>query len=285
MSLGGRGRRTPRERGDEPYVPSAGRGRHRDGRWMSAEDDFFDPLAPPAELSAELRLWDAAAGDWAAAVRVHADPARAVTERAIAGLVRQVPPGPVLDAGCGEGWLSRELAAHRVNVTALDGAPGMVALATEAHPAGDYRWVTFAGAADEPRRLGGAFGTIIFNYSLLDEKITPILEAAGSVLFPYGRVLIQAAHPFGDGGIGGEYRDGWRTMEEAAPGVPLSRPVRWYFRTFTTWVLELRRAGLILVETYEPIDPATGRPASLILHATIPERRAPERPSPPRWGR
>jgi hypothetical protein len=38
-------------------------------------------------------------------------------------------------------------------------------------------------------------------------------------------------------------------------------------------VLELRRAGLILVETYEPLDPDTGRPVSLILSATIPERR------------
>lgn len=277
MSYGGRGR-VQRMRGGEPYVPSSGRGRHRDGRWMSAEDDFFDPLAPPTELSAELRAWDAAAAEWSAAVRAKADPARAVTERAIAGLVRQVPPGPVLDAGCGEGWLSRELAGHGVNVTALDGAPGMVALAAEAHPAGDYRWVTFAGAADEPRRLGGAYGTIVFNFSLLDERITPILEAAGSVLFPYGRILVQAAHPFANGGEAGEYRDGWRTMERAAPDVPLSRPPRWYFRTFTTWVLELRRAGLILVETYEPLDPATGRPASLVLHATIPERRAADRP-------
>ncbi|HET7462852.1 MAG TPA: class I SAM-dependent methyltransferase [Longimicrobium sp.] len=252
---------------------------------MSAEDDFFDPLAPPAELSAELRAWDAVAGEWAQAVRAHAGPARAVTERAIAGLVRQVPPGPVLDAGCGEGWLARELAAHGANVTALDGAPRMVALATEAHPAGDYRWVTFADAADEPRRLGGAYGTVVFNFSLLDERITPILEAAGSVLFPYGRILVQAAHPFGNGGEEGEYRDGWRTVGEAAPGVALAKPVRWYFRTFTTWVLELRRAGLLLVETYEPVDPATGRPASLILHATIPERRASDRPGSARGAR
>lgn len=275
MSFGGRGK-GPRERGDEAFVPSIGR-RHRDGRWMSAADDFFDPLAPPLELSPELHAWDAAAGDWAAAVRAHHDPVRAVTERAIAGLVRQVPPGPVLDAGCGEGWLSRELAEHGVNVTALDGAPRMVGLAAEAWPKGDYRWVTFADAADEPRRLGGAFGTVVFNFSLLDQRITPILEAAGSVLFPYGRILIQAAHPFGNGGADGEYRDGWRTMEQVGTGGPLARPVRWYFRTFTTWILELRRAGLLLVETYEPLDPATGRPASLILHATIPERRAADR--------
>ena len=269
-----------RARAAEAFVPSAARSRAGAVRWSDDDGDRgFDPVAPPAELPPALRAWDAAAGDWAAAVRAGRDPARAVTQRAIAGLVRQVPPGPVLDAGCGEGWLSRELAARGVSVTAIDGAPRMVALAAEADPATDYRWVSFAEAADEPRRLGGAFGTVVFNFSLLDERITPILDAAGSVLFPYGRILIQAAHPLSNGGEAGEYRDGWRLMKEAVPGAPLSPPVPWYFRTFTTWVLELRRSGLLLVETYEPIDPATGRPASLIVHATIPERRhKPQRP-------
>jgi len=262
-----------RARAAEAFVPSAARSRAGAVRWSDDDGDRgFDPVAPPAELPPALRAWDAAAGDWAAAVRAGRDPARAVTQRAIAGLVRQVPPGPVLDAGCGEGWLSRELAAQRVSVVAIDGAPRMVALAAEACTAGDYRWVQFAEAAEEPRRLGGAFGTVIFNFSLLDERITPILSAAGSVLFPYGRILIQAAHPLEGGGRDG-YRDEWRLLDQAAPGVPLSPALPWYFRTFSTWVLELRRAGLILVETYEPVDPATGRPASLILHATIPERR------------
>ncbi len=263
----------PRGRaGAEAFAPHAGRPRAPDGRWRADDGFGWDPLAPPAELSPALRAWDAAAGDWAAAVRAGRDPARAVTERAIAALVRQVPPGPVLDAGCGEGWLARELAEHGVSVVAIDGAPRMVALAAEACTDGDYRWVSFGDAGDEPRRLGGAFGTVIFNFSLLDERITPILSAAGSVLFPYGRILIQAAHPSAaEGGDG--YRDGWRLLEQAAPGVPLSPAPPWFFRTFSTWVLELRRAGLLLVETYEPVDPATGRPASLILHATIPERR------------
>jgi len=270
-----------------------GRGRTRDSRWddmaeleaiplpppppgnpWDADDDIVCPaLAPPAELSPALRAWDAVAGDWSACVRAGDDPVRRVTDQAILGLVRQVPPGPVLDAGCGEGWLSRELAAHRMDVTGIDGAPRMVELAARACKRVDYRWVPFAEAADDPRRLGGAFGTVIFNFSLLDERITPILDAAGSVLFPYGRILIQAAHPFSNGGgHPGDYRDGWRLWDETAPDVPMSPAVPWYFRTLTTWVLELRRAGLLLVETYEPIDPATGRPASLILHATIPER-------------
>ncbi|HEX6748458.1 MAG TPA: class I SAM-dependent methyltransferase [Longimicrobium sp.] len=220
-----------------------------------------------------LRAWDGAAEAYAAAVRAGADPVRRVTERAIVDLVRQVPTGPVLDAGCGEGWLARELASHGHEVVALDGSARMIELAEAAGGDIEYGEIPFSVAAQEPRRLLGAFGTIVFNFSLLDQRITPILSAAGAVLFPYGRILIQAAHPAAMLGDVPEYRDGWRHIEEVAPGVTLMRAVPWYFRTFTTWVLELRRAGLLLVETYEPLDPATGRPVSLMLHVTIPERR------------
>jgi len=230
--------------------------------------------ATPAERSPALVAWDDAAISWADALRGRVDSGRAVADAAMVELVRQVPTGPILDAGCGEGWLARELAAHRHRVTAFDGSPLMLELALREGPGtADYRLLTYDEAAAGPRRMGGAFGTVVFNFSLLDERITPVLTAAGKVLFPYGRILIQAAHPASALEGGGGYRDGWRTLEEAAPGVALPSPVPWYFRTFTTWVLELRRAGLLLVETYEPLDPATGRPVSLILSATIPEKR------------
>lgn len=231
---------------------------------------------PPADARV-VEGWNDVAHGWASAVRGATDPAHAVACAEMVKLVRQVPSGPVLDAGCGEGWLARALAAHGHRVTAFDGAAAMLQLAREASPPRtvDWRLVTFAEAASGPRRMGSAYGTVVFNFSLLDERVHPVLAAAAKLLFPYGRILIQTTHPATPAG---EYRDGWRTLDEAAPGVALPRPVPWYFRTFTTWVLELRRAGLLLVETYEPLHPATGRPVSLILSATIPERRHPDRP-------
>jgi SAM-dependent methyltransferase len=230
-------------------------------------------ITEPVADEGTLEAWDEAAPAWAAAVRGAADPQRRLTDRAIVDLVRQVPTGPVLDAGCGEGWLARELASKRHEVTAIDGSRRMIELAEAEGGKIEYAHATFAEAGENPRKLQGAYGTIVFNFSLLDQRITPILAAAGAVLFPYGRILIQATHPAAVIGDPAGYRDGWRTMEEVAPGARLARPIPWYFRTFTTWVLELRRAGLLLVETYEPLDPDTGRPISLLLHVTIPERR------------
>lgn len=221
--------------------------------------------------------WGKVAEQWCDGLRA-GDRARDATRRAIVELVRQVPAGPILDAGCGEGWLVRALKGHRHRVTAFDGAPEMLEAALrEDERAADFRLLTYDEAAASPRRIGGAFGTVVFNFSLLEERVAPILAAAGAVLFPYGRILVQAAHPASVLAAGEPYRDGWRTMAEAAPGVPLDPPVAWYFRTFSTWIVELRRAGLILVETYEPVDPETGRPLSLILSATIPERRTGQR--------
>ena len=86
-----------------------------------------------------LDAWEDAADAYAAAVRSGANPARRVTEKAILDLVRQVPAGPVLDAGCGEGWVARELAVNH-EVVAMDGSGRMIELCEargDAHAAPD----------------------------------------------------------------------------------------------------------------------------------------------------
>jgi len=222
----------------------------------------------PADERRVLASWESNADAWTDAVRNRTIATRRITDQAILDLVCQVPTGPVLDAGCGEGWLARRLAEQGIAVTGIDGSAALIARAAAAGGDAAFRTLTYHEAADSPRSLQGPYGTVIFNFSLLEEKITPILGAVAAVLFPYGRILVQTLHP---SAAEGEYREGWRTERFPALGFPA--PIPYYFRTFSRWVLELRRAGLILVETFEPLDPETGRPVSLILSATIPEKR------------
>jgi 2-polyprenyl-3-methyl-5-hydroxy-6-metoxy-1,4-benzoquinol methylase len=226
------------------------------------------PDQPESAASEAIQAsWRANADAWTNAVRNGEIPGRELTSDAIFNLVRQVPSGPILDMGCGEGWLSRRLGDHGHNITGIDGSPELIARARELGGA-DFHVLSYADAVQTPRKLKGPYGTIVFNYSLLDEKVIHILMAVAATLFPYGRILIQTLHPF-SAAVAGDYRDGWRT--DTFPGFP--EPIPYYFRTFTRWILEMRRAGLFLVETYEPLDPDTGRPVSLILSASIPERR------------
>lgn len=227
-----------------------------------------DPPAPDpvADESADAPLlaWEANADAWTRAYREGRIPGRAVADEAMVKMVRDTPPGPVLDAGCGEGWLVRALAERKVRAFGIDASEAMIARAKEA--GGDFRALPYELATRTRRWLGGPYGTVVFNFSLPAEKITQALEMAASVLFPYGRILIQAWHPAL--AEGGEYREGWR--EETFDGCV--RPAPYYFRTVGAWIAELRRARLHLIEVREPVDPATGRPVTLLLNATIPER-------------
>ena len=63
------------------------------------------------------------------------------------------------------------------------------------------------------------------------------------------------------------YADGWRKGSWAGFSDAFTDPAPWYFRTLGTWIAVLHDAGLALVEMREPVDPKTGRPASVIFVA------------------
>ena len=77
------------------------------------------------------------------------------------------------------------------------------------------------------------------------------MSAAGAVLFPYGRILIQAAHPAAMLGDVPEYRDGWRSMEEVAPGVDLP----FMHRPLSRYIPVMGQVGLLLEDMDEPAPP------------------------------
>jgi 2-polyprenyl-3-methyl-5-hydroxy-6-metoxy-1,4-benzoquinol methylase len=216
-----------------------------------------------------LIAWDAAADAWIEAVQEGRTHHQELRRRAIVGVVREVPPGPILDAGCGDGWLVRELASHGHHVSAFDGSAAQVARTRAGGGGSAVFQLAYEDAALNPRRLKGPYGTVVFNDALFEERVTRILGAVQAVLFPYGRILVQTVHP---AAAGGEYKDGWRT-EPLAGLAPEGPPVPWYFRTLGGWIRELRWAGLVLTDVYEPLDPETGKPMTLILGAAAPERR------------
>lgn len=208
--------------------------------------------------------WDANAGAWTRAVREGAIPSRmAGTDAAIVeAVVRGLPPGGrVLDVGCGEGWLSRALAALGASVHGVDASAALVEAAQKAR--GSFDVLSYEAAEADPTRLGGPFDAAVFNFALLDESAAGILRAVASRLERGGRVIVQTVHPMT---VEPPYADGWRGESFAAMGDGFE-PMPWFFRTLGSWVRTVGAAGLTLVEVFEPMAPEGDRPLSLLLVA------------------
>ncbi|MDF1503598.1 methyltransferase domain-containing protein [Roseisolibacter sp. H3M3-2] len=230
---------------------------------MTAPDD------PTAARLAES--WVANADAWTAAVRDGAIPSRrAGTDAAIVAACADALPAPagtpVLDLGCGEGWLARALALRAARVTGADGLAPLVEAPRAPDPASRYAVAGYDALVADDALLAGPFDLVALNFALLGDPVAPLLAACARRLAPGGRVVIQTVHPWAAAGDGA-YADGWREETFAAFAIPFPMHMPWYFRTLAGWVEALAAAGLRLERLGEPVHPDTRRPLSLVLTA------------------
>jgi SAM-dependent methyltransferase len=107
------------------------------------------------------------------------------------------PPAHVVDVGCGEGRLPRDLRRVGYSVIGIDGSPTLIEHARAADPTGDYR---VADAADLPLPDESADLVTAF-MSLQDvDDIDAALQEAARVLLPRGRLRMAVVHPINSAG-------------------------------------------------------------------------------------
>jgi SAM-dependent methyltransferase len=104
----------------------------------------------------------------------------------------------VLDLGCGEGYVSRQIAAHApARLLSIDISAGMIALARAAEEASalgiEYR-VASATDLDLDEEFDLVLAVFLFNYLTCNEMAT-VLKAVHRHLAPGGRFLFTAPHP------------------------------------------------------------------------------------------
>jgi 2-polyprenyl-3-methyl-5-hydroxy-6-metoxy-1,4-benzoquinol methylase len=206
--------------------------------------------------------WYRNAEAWGAAVRGARIPSRVrVTDGAIVDAVLSSRPRTVLDAGCGEGWLCRALAARGIRATGIDAVPGLIEQARQG--GGEFHCLSYEDLA--AGGLPGRFDAMACNFSLLGkESVETLLSAARARLQPNGVLVVQTLHPVvacGDR----TYRDGWRDGSWDGCGGGFAEPPPWYFRTLGSWSRLFVEAGFALLAIREPLDPDTGKPASVIF--------------------
>ena len=224
-----------------------------------------------AERDSALRAsWDDNAEAWTAAVREQRIESRRVaTDAAIVQACERAcaraTTARVLDVGCGEGWLARALAARGADVLGIDASAALVDAAVAEGGGPRYAVIAYEDLIGSPHLAAGPWDVVVCNFSLLAERLAPLLGALRSRLAPGGALLIQTVHPWAVAAAEPPYADGWRTETFARIAGPWRATMPWYFRTFGSWMAELRAAGLTVAAVAEPASPASGMPVSLVI--------------------
>ena len=212
-----------------------------------------------------VRSWQANAAPWTSAVRGNQIESRTlVTNHAIVDAVLSRSPASVLDIGCGEGWLVRALADQGVRAIGVDVVPSLIEQARQ-EGGGEFLIASYeeiaAGAIDLEVDVAVA------NFSLIGkEPVELLLRHIPTLLTPHGALIIQTLHPISACGDH-PYEDGWRAGSWAGFSEDFTDPAPWYFRTLESWVRLLDESGFRIVERREPVDPRSGRAASVIFIA------------------
>ena len=148
--------------------------------------------------SQAIQAWDTNAEFWDERMGEGNDFFDVLLWPAVEKLLKPEPGERLLDVACGNGVTSRRLANAEASVTAFDGAPAMIALASaRGGPSNiDYR-VIDATDYEALIRLGaGAFDAALCNMALMDmADIDPLMNALAVLLKPGGRFVFSVLHP------------------------------------------------------------------------------------------
>jgi 2-polyprenyl-3-methyl-5-hydroxy-6-metoxy-1,4-benzoquinol methylase len=209
--------------------------------------------------------WKRNALPWMSAVRNgEIESRRLVTDREVLDAVLACEPKTAIDIGCGEGWLAVALLQRGIAVTGVDVVPELVLAARQAGVT-DCSVMSYEEIA--AGRLERRTDAVICNFSLFGkESVDDLLRFIPALLQPNGTLIVQTLHPLSACGDL-PYVDGWRTGSWAGFSEAFRDAPPWYFRTLQTWIELLCASGLSLRALREPLDPRTGRPASVIFMA------------------
>lgn len=186
-----------------------------------------------------------------------------VTNQAIIDAVLAKSPNKVLDAGCGEGWLSAALAQADIDVMGTDVVPALIDHAKQTVTHARFKTIAFEDLSIDV--VQEQFDVIVANFSLLGkESVERFCQNATGLLKPNGWLMVQTIHPVLGCGEA-KYEDGWRTGSWAGFSEDFSNPAPWYFRTLPSWIALFSAHGFNVVEQLEPLNPQTQQPASVIF--------------------
>jgi 2-polyprenyl-3-methyl-5-hydroxy-6-metoxy-1,4-benzoquinol methylase len=216
-----------------------------------------------------IRSWQANAASWIDVVQSgEIESRKLITNKAIIELVVAAKPDSVLDIGCGEGWLVKQLHDHGIRVSGVDIVPGFIEKAREKVP-GEFLVASYEDVASKAVSFSSLFDAIVINFALIGKESTEhLLCSLPGYLNKNGKLFIQTLHPWVRKEMG-DYTSGWKPGSwEGLPG-QFTMPYQWYFRTLEDWMQLLNDSGFYQVHITETKHPVSGRLSSVIFTCSI----------------
>ena len=210
--------------------------------------------------------WDTNASFWVQIIREHRDKYRnELTDPAMMRAIGKPAGLAVLDAGCGEGYLSRILATRGATVVGVDFSANLIE-AARIQNATDALPISFdVASVDELPYADDTFDLVVCNHVVNDlyDPSKPIGEFA-RVLRPGGRLIILMLHPCfynkhaerdqaTNGLIASSYFE-TRSIEQVFEVDGLTSPVAntAWFRPLEFYTEELCNSGFAITSLTEP---------------------------------
>lgn len=148
-------------------------------------------------LARRSRRWERNAEFWIRIIRERLDPYR--TELTDAAVLRALGPCDgkvVLDAGCGEGYLTRRFAARGAAAYGVDRSSGLIEAATIAAGRASGRSRFLLGDLRALPLPDGRFDAVVCNHSLNELRdLRPVFGEFSRVLRPGGALIVLMLHP------------------------------------------------------------------------------------------
>jgi SAM-dependent methyltransferase len=208
-------------------------------------------IETPADLDAVRASYDAVADNY---VNMVGDPGpwlRAALD-AFAEQVRDV--GPVLDAGCGPGWITHHLHRQGVDVSGVDLSPRMVDHARRRFPGITFEVASVTDLRPAPASLGGVLGWWSW-FNLPREWLPTVIRRMALALRPDGQLVIGLHRGEGDHARTTCYGD-----------VPVSWTTHRYEPEVVIDMLHAAELEVVVEQRFPP-KPPSGAPSFLLVGA------------------
>lgn len=200
-----------------------------------------------------LKSWDENADEWIKIIDSQEIQSRVTTNRAIIELLSQLPSTKILDCGCGEGWLTRNMTQIGKECVGIDATQRLIEHARTKGPE-TYYSMSYDEIGNGKEIPESPFEAVVFNFCLYQRKgLVPMLQNLGKAVTPKGHIVLQTLHPFFliDRKLG--YSSQW--IANAWEGLPgnFTNGHEWYARTFEDWSSVFSESGLELIRIRETL--------------------------------